>query len=349
MAKNYVARDFGCGFRPSTKLSSSHPKQIILAVKLVAELDLRALNRYLKRRIVTVQSPVVLVFYIADGDLASRVFTMAQNKYDDSAFFNEFMHLPSQMFGLQGAPEWPLFRSLLPHIQGCKVLDLGCGQGWTCRWAREMGAMIAHGVDISEKMLANARKFLSDPSIEYEHSDLETVELPTTNYNLVISSLALHYVEHLPDVFAQVFKTLTPGGTFVFSVEHPLYTSPTNPEWNKDEKAPPLDDYLFEGQRCTNWLTEGVIKQHHTFATYINFLIEAGFAIGYVVEWGPNKEQAERSWQLADHRNRPRFLILKATKPTARWEVNGQIEAPKSNGVVKKEGSETAPKMNCER
>lgn len=82
--------------------------------------------------------------------------------------------------------------ALLPlppaNIEGCKVLDLGCGQGWTCRWVREMGATIAHGVDISEEMLASARYFPSDPTIKYERFDLETVALPNISYNLVISS-----------------------------------------------------------------------------------------------------------------------------------------------------------------
>jgi trans-aconitate methyltransferase len=87
----------------------------------------------------------------------------------------------------------------------------------------------------------------SRPSIKYEHSDLETIEWPTMSYNLIISFLTLHHIEHLPDVFDQALKTLTPGGTFVFPVEHPLYTSPTSPDWDKDEKAPPVDDYLFEG------------------------------------------------------------------------------------------------------
>jgi hypothetical protein len=44
----------------------------------------------------------------------------------------------------------------------------------------------------------------------------------------------------LPSVIAQIFKTLNPRGTFVSSVEHPFYTSPTNPKWNEDEKAAPL-------------------------------------------------------------------------------------------------------------
>jgi ubiquinone/menaquinone biosynthesis C-methylase UbiE len=264
---------------------------------------------------------------------------MAQNKYDDGAFFNEFMHLPSQSLGLQGAPEWPSFRSLLPEVRGSKVLDLGCGQGFTCRWVREMGAKLAYGVDISEKMLASAESFPSDPSVEYEHSDLESIQLPSTSYNLVVSSLALHYIERLPSVFAQVFKTLTPGGTFVFSVEHPMYTSPTNPEWNRDPEAPPVDDYLLEGPRSTNWLTEGVIKQHRTFATYINFLIRAGFAIGYVIEWGPNKEQVEKSWQLADHRNRPRFLIVKATK-SVNSDAHGQVQHMNGDLVCDQKGME---------
>jgi hypothetical protein len=76
-----------------------------------------------------------------------------------------------------------------------------------------------------------------------------------------------------------------------------MYTSPTNPELNRDEVSLPFDEYLFEGLRSTNWWTERVIKQHHTFATYITFLTRPGFAIGYVIEWGLNKEQAKNSWQ----------------------------------------------------
>jgi hypothetical protein len=73
--------------------------------------------------------------------------------------------------------------------------------------------------------------------------------------------------------------------------------------------------YLNEGPRSTNWLTERVVKQYYTFATYITFLIQAGFTIGVLIEWGLDKEQADKLWQLADHRNRARLLSLKATKP----------------------------------
>ena len=98
----------------------------------------------------------------------------------------------------------PVFDAGLQAVRNQQgpVIDLGCGQGFTCRWAREMGAILAHGIDISEKMLDSAKHYPSDPAIKYEHSDLETIVLPLKSYNLIVSSLALHYVEHLPSVIA---------------------------------------------------------------------------------------------------------------------------------------------------
>jgi hypothetical protein len=51
-----------------------------------------------------------------------------------------------------------------------------------------------------------------------------------------------------------------------------------------------VDGSLDEGRRSTNWLARGVIKQHRTFATYINMLIRSGFVISHVEEWGPTEE-----------------------------------------------------------
>ena len=76
----------------------------------------------------------------------------------------------------------------------------------------------------------------------------------------------------------------------------------------------PLDNYLDEGPRSTDWLTKGVIKQHRTLATYINLLIGLGFSIAHVEEWAPTAEQiaAEPSW--ADERARPPFLLVAARR-----------------------------------
>jgi ubiquinone/menaquinone biosynthesis C-methylase UbiE len=181
---------------------------------------------------------------------------MAQNIYDTENFFKEYIQLPRQAIGLDGAPEWPALRSMLPtELTGSKFLDLGCGFGWVCRWAREQGAELAQGVDLSENMLAKARGFPEDAAITYLRADLDSLELPANTYNVVFSSLTLHYLKDLPRLIAQVCRSLVVGGTFVFSVEHPLFTSPRNPNFIKDSEGRtiwPLDGYLDGGERITN-------------------------------------------------------------------------------------------------
>jgi len=226
---------------------------------------------------------------------------VTQNIYDDAGFFAGYARLRRSVDGLDGAPEWQTVRAMLPEMAGRRVVDLGCGFGWFCRWAREAGAAEVLGLDVSANMLARARETTSDPAITYRQADLETLELPAGSFDLAYSSLTLHYLENLAGPFAMVRRALVPGGSFVFSAEHPLYTEPG-------------PDYLDEGPRTTDWLTEGVVKQHRTLATYLNLLIAAGFAIRRVEEWGPTREEiaAHPEWKI-DHR-RPSFLLVSASR-----------------------------------
>src|SRR5215469_1030360 len=82
-----------------------------------------------------------------------QVCSMTQNIYDDDDFFRGYCRLPRSVDGLDAAPEWPALRALLPELQGLRVLDLGCGFGWFCHWAREQGAASVLGIDVSENML----------------------------------------------------------------------------------------------------------------------------------------------------------------------------------------------------
>jgi SAM-dependent methyltransferase len=65
---------------------------------------------------------------------------VTQNIYDDPTFFAGYRGLPRSLEGLDGAPEWPALRAMLPDLKDRRVLDLGCGFGWFSRWAREAGA-----------------------------------------------------------------------------------------------------------------------------------------------------------------------------------------------------------------
>jgi len=242
---------------------------------------------------------------------------MTQNIYDNPEFFEGYSRLGRSVQGLEGAAEWPALRALLPAMDGLRVVDLGCGFGWFCRWSREQGAGKVLGLDVSEKMLARACAETNDREIAYQQADMETLELPAGSFDLAYSSLALHYVDRLDRLLTVVHGTLMPGGSFVFSVEHPIYTAPRQPGWVMDNVGHnrwPIDGYLVEGPRRTDWLTKGVIKQHRTLATYLRLLTASGFTVQHVEEWGPTDEQIAARPELAIERERPAFLLMAALR-----------------------------------
>src|SRR5207253_2350990 len=104
--------------------------------------------------------------------------------------------------------------------------------GWFCRFARENGAARVTGIDVSENMLVRARAETPDAAVTYTRADLEQLTLPPASLGLVYSSLAFHYIENLRALLSQVHGALVPGGSLVFSVEHPIYTAPADPGWS---------------------------------------------------------------------------------------------------------------------
>lgn len=242
---------------------------------------------------------------------------MTQNIYDNDRFFQGYSQLNRSVNGLDGAPEWPTLRAMLPDLKGAHVLDLGCGFGWFCRWVRQNGAARVAGVDVSENMLARAVAETDDAAISYVRADLETLALEPGAYDLVYSSLAFHYIANLQGLMKQVYDALKPGGSLVCSVEHPIYTASRQPEWISlpgGRNIWPVDSYQLEGPRTTNWLVEGVVKQHRTMGTYLNLLIGLGFTIARVEDWGPSAEQLRAHPEWEEELHRPMFLLISARR-----------------------------------
>ena len=155
--------------------------------------------------------------------------------------------------GLRGAGEWHELKKMLPDFNGKRVLDLGCGFGWHCRYAIERGATFALGIDLSGKMLDKAREINPSPSIEYKRIAIENFDFAPNSFDIVISSLTFHYLESFDTVCTEVYKCLTQEGVFVFSVEHPVFTAYGNQDWiyNSEGKPAhwPVDHYFQEGVR----------------------------------------------------------------------------------------------------
>ncbi|NIK75247.1 SAM-dependent methyltransferase [Paenibacillus castaneae] len=243
---------------------------------------------------------------------------MRQNKYDDSAFFANYSNMPRSIGGLNAAGEWQAFRALLPELNDKKILDIGCGFGWHCRYAREQQAQSVVGIDLSENMLERARAMTNDSQITYRRLAIEDMDFAAGEFDVVISSLALHYVEHFHIICRKIYEYLVPGGTFVLSVEHPVFTSIPAQDWvynSQGEKLHwPVDDYYSEGIRQTRFLENDVIKFHRTVATYMNALLESGFQITKLSEPQPTAEMLANIPDMQDELRRPMFLMIAAVK-----------------------------------
>lgn len=244
---------------------------------------------------------------------------MKQNKYDDPGFFANYSRMARSIDGLEAAGEWPIFRALLPSLRAKRVLDLGCGYGWHCRYVREQQARSVVGVDLSEKMLARAKESTNDPAIEYRQMAIEDIDFAAGEFDVVLSSLALHYVERFDLVCRNVQRCLVAGGTFVLSVEHPIVTALAAQDWYYGQHGErlhwPVDHYQDEGARQTRFLEYDVVKYHRTLATYLNTLIEAGFSIAKLSEPQPSPEMLARHPEMQDETRRPIFLLIAAVKP----------------------------------
>lgn len=240
---------------------------------------------------------------------------MKQNKYDDELFFSAYKNMPRSTKGLKAAGEWYIFQTLLPKLRDKNVLDLGCGFGWHCRYAREQQANSVVGVDISEKMLQKARAMTNDSSISYINKPIEDIEFRQASFDVIWSSLTLHYVKDYQAICRKAYDYLQPGGAFIFSVEHPIFTSRAEQDWCYDNNGNrlhwPVDHYQTEGIRQTSFLTENVIKYHRTISSYINGLISTGFVIKTVKESIPSEDMLP---DMKDELRRPMFLLLSAEK-----------------------------------
>lgn len=242
---------------------------------------------------------------------------MKQNKYDDELFFEKYSKMDRSTKGLAGAGEWKTLESMLPDFKDKRVLDLGCGFGWHCQYAVEHGAKSVTGIDISKKMLDGAKE-KTDDKICYIQMPIEDISFSKNSFDIVISSLAFHYVESFGQIIEKVSNLLTHGGEFVFSVEHPVFTAYGSQDWYYDENGNilhfPIDNYYFEGERNANFLGEKMIKYHRTITTYLNCLIQGGFELTGIVEPQPSEDLLRTVEGMKDELRRPMILIVSAKK-----------------------------------
>lgn len=238
------------------------------------------------------------------------------NFYDDEAVFATYMRHRQRIDTPNDTLEKPMMMDLIRPITGKHILDLGCGDAAIGRELLDHGAASYTGIEGSHKMAAVATKTLADTNGQIIEQTIENWIYPQAAFDLVIARLSLHYVADLAPICTQIFHTLTPGGLFVFSVEHPVITS-SDAGWTSGTLRQDwiIDNYFTTGLRVTDWLGGTVQKYHRTVEDYFHLLNAAGFIIEDLREACPQREHFQ-DVQIYERRKRiPLFLIFAARKP----------------------------------
>lgn len=242
-----------------------------------------------------------------------------QNIYDNAIFYEGYKKIRDNNINANNLFEIPALFSMMPDLKNKRVLDLGCGFGEHCKRFVENGASKVVGIDISEKMLKVAKEENSDAKITYINMAMEDLDQMKEQFDVVVSSLAFHYVEDFSGVVKSIYHILSDNGTFIFSQENPLCTCHTGGNrWTKDENGKKLylnlANYGVEGERESVWFVDNVKKYHRTFSTIVNTLIETGFSIEKMIEPLPSGEILEKYPEYNDLFHKPDFLLIKMRK-----------------------------------
>ena len=100
----------------------------------------------------------------------------------------------------------------LPERRG-HALDVGCGPGLLAlELSQRFDSVTA--IDISEPMLAIARRKRAAPNVEYRLADVNRLVLNET-FDAIVSHTTFHHLENIPETLARLKAALSPGGRLI--------------------------------------------------------------------------------------------------------------------------------------
>jgi SAM-dependent methyltransferase len=194
--------------------------------------------------------------------------------------------------------ERPAMLALLPPVAGKDVLDAGCGGGWYTEWLTEHGAR-AVGIDRSAKMVEYAAARLGSTArvVCGDAGDLRGT-FADASFDLIMSSLVIHYMDDLAATFAEWARVLRPNGWLAFSTHHPGGTERTELvelEWK--------------------WLGTTMTSYVRPLRELLDPLAAAGFTVDRTAS--PSPSEAMRRGDPRGYerlRREPAFVFIRARK-----------------------------------
>jgi ubiquinone/menaquinone biosynthesis C-methylase UbiE len=222
--------------------------------------------------------------------------------------------------------EKPAIRKLFGDLTDKKVLNIGCGSGVDTHWIVENGAKSVVGIDLSKGLIDVGKK--KYPDLDLRVMDMEKLEFDDESFDLLVSSLAIHYLPDRTDALKEAFRVLAPGGRYVLSSNHPLdgaleYFSNGDIQSalvgrNKNTmtgKNEYIGDYLKTSKSGVSEFVMPigdlkVTTYTQTFANMVRYIREAGFTVESVAEPIPSEQMKTIDLHAYNKLSRLPFFII---------------------------------------
>ena len=218
--------------------------------------------------------------------------------------------------------EVPAMIKMVGNVKNKVILNLGCGFGDHSKKLSQKGAKKIIGLDLSKELIKSANQ-QNVPNCEFEVGNMDKkLKYKNNSFDLVISGLALHYVENVKQLFSEVNRILKKNGTFVISTGHPIFDllseSPNHRIQIKrvGKKRIVEGDYFDESKKLADLGSIGKIKTYsYTFETLIKLGLNNGFELVDYVDMKPvpsSKKYDSEKYKLTS--TLPTFILFKWKK-----------------------------------
>ncbi|HLJ81657.1 MAG TPA: class I SAM-dependent methyltransferase [Ktedonobacterales bacterium] len=222
----------------------------------------------------------------------------------------------------------PLLR-LAGDVNGLRVLDLACGNGYLSRRFARHGATVT-AADATAAIIERTRaREAQDPlGITYHVLDAANLELlAADSFDLVVSNMALMDIENAAGAIQEVARVLRPRGRFVASLSHPCFDKLETSGWDIERIYPTttiwrkMSRYREIAATDLPWLRIGdraiyTRAYHRPLSWYFRELRAAGLLVAALEEPEPTEEFLASSEQGPWIAEIPLHCVLEAWKVT---------------------------------
>ena len=130
------------------------------------------------------------------------------------------------------------------YIKNKTVLELGCGNGYGTHLLMKKGAKKIIGIDLDPKAITFANNNYSNKNIQYRSGDAETIRLPDSSIDIVVSFETIEHVPNPKKMVQTVQKVLKQDGIFIVSTPNIQTSFMDNPFHLKEFTPKELRDLL---------------------------------------------------------------------------------------------------------